>query len=357
MTNTSSMNTKNINLLFFFAFVLLGLSTCKETVSDPVSRSAYFINNQSSQDLIYIDGTSRVDIPRGFAVEIKSIEALGETGLGPEGGFNEDPSNTTQNNLYRDSSGIDVEIVQQLSNPNFMWVEAAQGPINGVNTFFYTLVVTDDLFLEYMITATDADGNVYNSIKIGDQYWMIENLKTTTFNDGTPITEYTSDEEWNKDNKTFPFYQWASTEDLNNAVEEELPFDYYGAMYNHAAIESGKLAPQGWRIPTEQDWIELRDYLSNDGHLNNEANALKSFSGWVASSGNGFDAYGFKGLPNGYVDSNGTPKVDGIICTWATSDYTAADETRRIINLFDESLILFFDQSVLLGCGIRCVKE
>ncbi|MFY0603414.1 MAG: fibrobacter succinogenes major paralogous domain-containing protein [Flavobacteriaceae bacterium] len=203
----------------------------------------------------------------------------------------------------------------------------------------------------------DVDGNTYNTLKIGNQTWMLENLKVTSFNDGTLITEYTSSENWNKENRTFPFYQWASTSDLNNTVVEELPTDYYGMMYNHAAIQSGKLAPTGWRIPTEQDWIELKNFMASDGHTGNEAAALKSISGWSSFSGNGIDAYGFNGLPNGYVDSNGTPKVDGIICTWATSNYDASQQTRRIINLFDESKILFLNQSILLGAGIRCVKN
>ncbi|MFY0629241.1 MAG: fibrobacter succinogenes major paralogous domain-containing protein [Flavobacteriaceae bacterium] len=207
------------------------------------------------------------------------------------------------------------------------------------------------------ITVTDADGNTYRTITIGSQVWMLENLKTTKFNDGTPITEYLSGEHWNKENRTFPFYQWASTDDLNNVIDGDLPEDYYGMMYNHAAIESGKLAPEGWRIPTEQDWRILKNYIANDGYLGSEGDALKSSSGWSDHSGNGIDAYEFKGLPNGYVDSNGTPKANTLICTWATSDHNSSQFTRKVINLFDQSEILFFDQSILLGAGVRCIKE
>ena len=92
-------------------------------------------------------------------------------------------------------------------------------------------------------TLTDADGNVYNTIKIGNQTWMLENLKTTKFNDGEAITEYTfaiHGNNWHNAGTTEAMYQWASTDDLNNVYTETLPFDYYGAMYNHYAIEFGE---------------------------------------------------------------------------------------------------------------------
>ena len=102
----------------------------------------------------------------------------------------------------------------------------------------------DDI-VEPQPIVTDIDGNIYNTLKVGNQTWMLENLKTTTFNDGTPITEHLNGMDWGDLPNQTPQYQWADTSDLNNVVDEELPFDFYGAMYNHWAIESGKLAPEG----------------------------------------------------------------------------------------------------------------
>ena len=154
---------------------------------------------------------------------------------------------------------------------------------------------------EPALTVTDVDGNIYNTITIGNQTWMLENLKTTTFNDGTPITEHLFGMDWGDLPNQTAQYQWADTSDLNNVVDEELPFDFYGAMYNHWAIESGKLAPEGWRIPSQSDFEELENYLSENGFENQEASALKSSTGWLPSSGNGINAIGFNGLPNGYI--------------------------------------------------------
>lgn len=201
-------------------------------------------------------------------------------------------------------------------------------------------------------TVVDIDGNIYNTIKIGNQIWMTENLKTTTLNDNTIIIEnqYPDNlDEWGSATAT---YQWASTTDNNNAVEEELNYDYYGAIYNDAAIKSGKLAPTGWRIPTKQDWIELKTFLINDGNINNEGTALKSSSGWNISSGNGTDLYDFNALPNGYTDSASQPKADGVICT-----LTAIENDLIIdISLYENTLLIDEFPSLING-GIRCIKE
>jgi uncharacterized protein (TIGR02145 family) len=213
------------------------------------------------------------------------------------------------------------------------------------------------------LTVTDADGNVYQTIKMGSQIWMLENLKTTKYNDGTPITLYTFEEydiNWGSLNNQEAFYQWASTEDLNNVVDEELPYDYYGAMYNHFAIESGKLAPNGWRIPSVADFKELENFLAGEGHTDHEATVLKTVSGWLPSSGGGTNLYGFNGLPNGYVSAVGTPTFGQGVCTWATSNVigeSLASQRRTMVQLFDQSKIIYGDAAIQIGAGIRCIKE
>ncbi|RZN83224.1 MAG: hypothetical protein EVB11_05795 [Winogradskyella sp.] len=215
-------------------------------------------------------------------------------------------------------------------------------------------------------TFTDADGNVYNTITIGNQVWASENLKTTTFNDGTPITEYTFatfGNNWNNLNDQTSLFQWADTSDFNNAVDEELPPRYYAAMYNYFALESGKLAPEGWRIPSEADFRELESFLAANGQNGNEATALKSETGWVESSGNGNGGSIFNALPNGYVSALGSSIFPGGICTFATSNLIntggqSIDSQRRIlVQLFDEPTILFTDNAIQIGAGVRLIKE
>ena len=240
--------------------------------------------------------------------------------------------------------------------------------LSRINVIFILLLVSfscseDDnsTTQEPNLTVTDVEGNIYNTIVIGNQTWMLENLKTTTLNDGTPITAHLNGMDWGDLPNQTPQYQWADTSDLNNVVDEELPFDFYGAMYNHWAIESGKLAPEGWRIPSKEDFEELENYLSENGFEDQKASALKSSTGWLPSSGNGINAIGFDGLPNGYVNAFGGPTLGQGICTWATSNVNTeqplGSRTRVLVQLFDTEDVLYSDNSIRIGSGIRCIKE
>jgi uncharacterized protein (TIGR02145 family) len=212
-------------------------------------------------------------------------------------------------------------------------------------------------------TVTDIDGNVYNTVKLGDQIWMTENLKTTKLNDNTSLIEYRS---FNPNASTFPWFstttpqtlfQWADANDLNNLYPNDLPFDYYGAFYNHFAIQSGKLTISGWRLPTQQDFIVLKNFLANQGHTGNEATVLKSKIGWSASNGNGTDAYGFDVRPAGSTHSFGSPDFASAIARFATSDLNATNTTRKIASFGNNGEMRFEDLDVRFGVSIRLIKE
>jgi uncharacterized protein (TIGR02145 family) len=234
---------------------------------------------------------------------------------------------------------------------------------------FYTLIFLVPFLLAFQCedddpaflsgeTVFDIDGNLYNTIVIGNQTWMLENLQTTKYNDGSPITEYTLaafGNDWGNLTGQEGLYQWADTSDLNNVVDEELTFDAYGAMYNHWAIESGKLAPEGYRVPTQADFEELENYLSNNGYNGNEATTLKSATGWLTSTGNGTDEVGFNGLPNGYINAFGGPTLGQGICTWATTNTSSGN--RVLVQLFDQNQILYSENAIQIGAGIRCIKN
>jgi uncharacterized protein (TIGR02145 family) len=99
-------------------------------------------------------------------------------------------------------------------------------------------------------TVVDVDGNVYKTVKIGNQTWMAENLKTTRLNDGQ-IIPYTPDKlDWAS--LRTPGYCWPNNNPLNK--------DDYGALYNWFTVNTDKLAPIGWHIPTDDEWKILADY-------------------------------------------------------------------------------------------------
>jgi len=101
----------------------------------------------------------------------------------------------------------------------------------------------------------DIDGNEYSTIKIGDQEWMIENLKTTHLNDGSAIKTELDSLKWIE--LESPGYCWYKNDSLTYKSE-------YGALYNQYATENDKLCPEGWRVASKQDFFELILYLDSN---------------------------------------------------------------------------------------------
>ncbi len=119
---------------------------------------------------------------------------------------------------------------------------------------------------------------------------------------------------------------------------------------NTAALVTGRLCPEGWRISSEQDFLALRDFIVNDGFRGQEAAVLKTTTGWFQGN-NGLDVYGFSGLPAGYATSFGDATGAQAIAIWAMTDVSSATATRRVMGMLDRGPLLFADDSVLLGAA------
>ena len=157
---------------------------------------------------------------------------------------------------------------------------------------------------------TDADGNVYTSVTIGTQEWMTENLRTTKYSDGNAIPNITDNTAWsNLSTGAWCNYDNSSSNGIT-----------YGKLYNWYAVNTSKLCPTGWHVPTDAEWTVLTGYLTNNGHSGAEGTALKATSGW--SSVNGTDDYGYYGwlgLPGGYRHNYGSFDYIGSIGYWWSS--------------------------------------
>ena len=150
-------------------------------------------------------------------------------------------------------------------------------------------------------TVVDIDGNVYHTVTIGTQVWMVENLKTTKYNDGTAIPLVTDSAAW--DELTTPGYCWYN----NDSATYKNP---YGALYNWYAVSTGKLAPTGWHVPTDSEWAVLTTYVGNTyyGGLDSAGGALKSTDKtyWLSPNTGATNSSGFSALPGGFRDYVGT---------------------------------------------------
>ncbi len=156
---------------------------------------------------------------------------------------------------------------------------------------------------------TDIEGNVYKTVKIGKQWWMAENLRTTIYNDGTIIPFITDNDEWKACTTGIGAYCYHNqTIDSGSIVK-------FGALYNWHAVNTGKLAPEGWHVPTDAEWTKLEEYLIAHGYNydgtttgNKIAKALAAKTDWESSDTVGYpgndmqsnNSSGFSALPSGY---------------------------------------------------------
>ena len=157
---------------------------------------------------------------------------------------------------------------------------------------------------------SDVEGNVYKTIQIGTQTWMAENLKTTKFNDGLDIPPVFDSIVW----KTLSTsgYCWYNNSELNYR-------ETYGALYNYYAINSGKICPLGWHVPSNSEWeILYKDYLGGTfdvGGKMKETGTIHWFSpNYLATNETGFTA-----LPGGKRNVNCTYSLMGAGGYWWTN--------------------------------------
>lgn len=149
-------------------------------------------------------------------------------------------------------------------------------------------------------TVTDIDGNVYRTVKIGDQIWMAENLRTTHYNDGTEIPMITYDSNVMKQTSYGAYSLYDN--DPNYLMT-------HGGLYNWYAIESNKLQPEGWHIASTEEWLKLFQYVGE-----HQASKLSSTTGWLYSFGT--DEYCFSAKPISNIDSE-----KGFAQWWTTNIY------------------------------------
>ena len=199
---------------------------------------------------------------------------------------------------------------------------------------------------------TDADGNVYTSVTIGTQEWMVENLRTTKYNDGTPIPNVTSNSDWS----SLSTGAWSHYDNDSSQYES-----MYGKLYNWYAVETGKLCPTGWHVPTDADWTVLTDYLTANGHNGTEGTALKATSGWDdkvdGTSGNGTDDYGWLGLPGGGRSFNGHFNTIGSFGYWWSSSQASTGLAWYRSLLYYFGFVSSYFTNKRDGFSVRCLRD
>ncbi|MCP4089288.1 MAG: hypothetical protein GY746_05805 [Gammaproteobacteria bacterium] len=207
------------------------------------------------------------------------------------------------------------------------------------------------------------DGNQYETVQVGTQCWMKENLRATTYINGDPIPNVTDGSSWG--NLTTGAYVW---------YENDISWkDKYGALYNwYATIDPKGLCPTGWHMPTNNEWTTLTYFIG--GTASPHGNELKScrqvnsplegtcstpdHPRWDEFSENGTDNYDFSGLPGGfrYEDGSSFYGIGFFGDWWSSTEASSTHARRRGLNYLSDS-VLVKSLTKEHGFSVRCIRD
>ena len=203
-------------------------------------------------------------------------------------------------------------------------------------------------------TVTDIDGNVYNTVTIGTQVWMKENLRTGRYRNGDPISTGLSDAQWKA--TTSGAYSIYNNNPANNTT--------YGKLYNwYAVTDSRKIAPAGWHIPSEAEWNLLITYL---GGMYGAGGKLKAISPlWNSPNTGATNSSGFTAIPAGWRNDGNWPGstvgyggIGSVAEFWTISGNNNPLGTAWDFVVYNNSIDIYeaYDYKGV-GFSVRCVKD
>jgi uncharacterized protein (TIGR02145 family) len=194
-------------------------------------------------------------------------------------------------------------------------------------------------------TVTDADGNKYKTVVVGDHVWMAENLRTTSFQDGTAINLITDNTVWSYSSAA---YCWYGNDQSTN--------EDFGVLYNYyAVVDSKNLCPDGWHIPSSEEWATLIDFAGGSSIAGSKLkeNGTKH---WFAPNSSE-NSYHFSVLGGGLRDQYGIFDNLGENCFFWTSTAYSTDKAWYIVLYNNTSSALNNYWSKYAGFSVRCVKD
>lgn len=197
-------------------------------------------------------------------------------------------------------------------------------------------------------TVTDIDGNIYKTIKVGKMTWMAENLRTTKYNDGTPIPNITDKEKWSLSSSG------AYCTYLNSKNADTIAT--YGRLYNWYAVNTKKLAPKGWHVATKKEYDSLTVIYGFE--LGTKIREV-GLTHWYEFNTNTTNESGLSIIPSGFRGIDGVyGGIGGYFFGWTSTEQNPSRAYRPVVNSISASGYYFEDTNdKRAGLAIRCLKD
>lgn len=193
----------------------------------------------------------------------------------------------------------------------------------------------------------DGDGNEYETIVIGTQVWLTENLKTTKYNNGVSIPLVTDNNQW-VSTSSAAFCWYGNSPDFK---------EDYGVLYNWWAAKLPNLCPVGYRVPSREEWITLINYVGNSAGAKLKDRVIRF---WLDYDDCETNEFGFKARPGGVRNpSDGQFYLIREEGVWWTSTESIYDGWIEGILIKDDFCEIDKDLSMRMtnGASIRCIKN
>jgi len=216
----------------------------------------------------------------------------------------------------------------------------------GGNPYWMEANFIDEIISDSSII--DVDGNVYHSILIGSQIWMVENLKTTKYRNGDLIPNDSSNSAWA--NSTTGAYCNYNNDSRNS--------ENYGRLYNWYAVNDSRgLAPDGWRVATDADWTVLTDLLGGESVAGGKLKETGTVH-WGNPNNGATNEVGFSALPGGYrANFEAYIGLNSIGSWWTSTASSASEGWAR--GIFNDAVNVdrggYYEKK--MGFSVRCIKD
>lgn len=229
--------------------------------------------------------------------------------------------------------------------------------LNALTTYYIRAYATNNVGTAYgdqlrLVTLqtnqiSDIDGNIYNTVSIGTQVWMVENLTVTKYGNGDQITNITDNTQWDL---------------LTTGARSTNVFlpDYvatYGWFYNwYAVADNRHICPTGWHVPSDDEWTTLTTYLGGESVAGGKLKETGT-AHWESPNTGATNESGFTALGGEFYDSSGGwfgPRNWGV--WWTSSEADANNAWNRILFFTDASITRVANRKAL-GISVRCIKD